>query len=118
MTRLRPTRAARSVPRQGGEVCSLRALTYRHAPYKQNESNTVTKPNPIDVRRERQRLAHDKAARWLAKHSDDAPLIEPKAERRRKRKEAYEQDRTRRRNAAVRRGRAGASKTTARYAAC
>jgi hypothetical protein len=30
MTRLRPTRAARSVPRQGGEVCSLLALTNRH----------------------------------------------------------------------------------------
>jgi hypothetical protein len=77
----------------------------------------VTKPNRIDVRRERQYLAHDKAARWLAKHSDDAPVIEPKAERKRKRKAAYEQDRIRRREAAVRRGRAGASKTTARYAA-
>ena len=72
----------------------------------------MTKPNRIDVRRERQCLAHDKAARWLAKHSDNAPVIEPKAERKRKRKEAYEQDRIRRRDAAVRRGRAGASKTS------
>ena len=64
----------------------------------------------VHVRHERERLAHDKTARWLFKHKGDAPLIDAKAERKRIRKGLYEKDRIRRRNAAVRRGSAMAPK--------
>jgi hypothetical protein len=69
----------------------------------------LTDGRPVDVRRERRQVATDDVAQMLFKHHGEQLPADPRAERKRRRKERYQQARIRGRNAAVRQRRATGS---------